>query len=152
MAKNSKKTIDDFLAPKRFALVGLSRDPKKFSRAVFKELSNKGFEIIPVNPNMEEVEGKKCYPTLNDLPSDVNRVLIMTPKKQTSEVVKQAADRGMKHVWIQQGAETDEALDLAKEKDMEVVQKACIFMYAEPTAGVHRFHRFLVKLFGQYPN
>lgn len=152
MAKNSKKTINDFLAPKRFALVGLSRDPKKFSRAVFNDLSKKGYEIFPVNPQMEEVEGKKCYATLNDLPQDVTHALIMTPKKETSEVVLQAAERGMKHIWIQQGAETDDALNLAKEKNIEVVQKACIYMFAEPTAGVHKFHRFLVKLFGQYPN
>ena len=80
MAKNNLTTINEFLEPKRFALIGVSRDPKKFSRSVFKELQQKGFEIYPVNPNMDDIEGIKCYHDMAELPEPVKHVLFMTPK------------------------------------------------------------------------
>lgn len=150
MAKNSLTTINDFLEPKKFALIGLSRDPKKFSRMVYKELTAKGFEILPVNPNMDDVDGVKCYHNVSDLPSDVKRALLMTPKASTAGAVENAVHNGITHIWIQQGAETKEALDSAKNSDIKLVSGACIMMHSDP-AGVHKFHGFLTKLFGAYP-
>lgn len=150
MAKNSLTTINAFLEPGSFAFVGLSRDPKKFSRAVFKELIAKGYDIYPVNPNMDDVEGIKCYHGFSELPDSVKHGLIMTPKTSTAEVVKNAVDNGFTHLWIQQGAETREAVDIARQNNVKLIYKACIMMHAHP-GGVHRFHRFLSKLFGVFP-
>jgi uncharacterized protein len=150
MAKNSLKTINDFLEPKRFALIGLSRDPKKFSRAVFKELQNKGYNIYPVNPNMDDIEGVKCYQSITDLPGNVKHAVFMTPKTSTAGSVEMAINQGFTHIWIQQGAETKEAIQLANEKGVKLVHNTCIMMHAGP-AGVHKFHRFLSKLFGAFP-
>ena len=150
MAKNSLKTIDDFLAPKRFALIGLSRDPKKFSRAVFKELHAKGFDIYPVNPNMDDVEGIKCYHDVSDLPENVKHALFMTPKANTAGAVEHAIHNGLTHIWIQQGAETKDAIEAARQHGVKLVYGACIMMHGNPT-GVHKFHRLLSKLFGAFP-
>lgn len=150
MARNSAASIRSFLEPKRFALVGLSRDPKKFSRLVFKELKEKGFDIYPVNPNIEEIEGVRCYKSIHELPDTVDRVLIMTPKDKTEDVVRDAIDHRMKGIWIQQGAETKESIDLAQGKSANLISKTCIMMHAE-AHGIHKFHAFLQKLFGTYP-
>ena len=150
MAKNSLKMINEFLEPKSFALIGVSRDPKKFSRAVFKELRAKGYEIFPVNPNMDDVEGVKCYQDIAELPPTVKRALFMTPKTNTAGAVENALHHGFTHIWIQQGAETKEALETARENGAKLVSKACIMMHASPS-GVHHFHRFLSKLFGALP-
>ena len=150
MAKNSLTNINEFLKPKKFALIGLSRDPKKFSRAVYKELSAKGYDIFPVNPNMDDIEGIKCYHNVTDLPEDVKHALFMTPKTNTAGAVENAIHHGFTHIWIQQGAETKDAIDAAKQNAVKLVHGACIMMHANP-GGVHKFHRFLSKLFGAFP-
>ncbi len=150
MAKNSLKTINEFLAPKSFALIGLSRDPKKFSRTVFKELRAKGFDIYPVNPKMDDVEGVKCYHDISDLPQNVRHGLFMTPKAYTAGAVESAINQGFTHIWLQQGTESPEAIGLAKENNVNLVYGACIMMHGNPS-GVHGFHRFLSRLFGTFP-
>jgi uncharacterized protein len=150
MAKNSLTTIQEFLEPKRFALIGLSRDPKKFSRTVFKELQAKGFEIYPVNPNMDDIEGVKCYHDMAELPEQVKHLLFMTPKTTTASEVTKAIDLGFKHMWIQQGAESKDAIEIAAKSDVKLVHGACIMMHSNPS-GVHKFHRFLSKFFGTLP-
>jgi uncharacterized protein len=150
MAKNSLSTINEFLAPKSLAFIGLSRDPKKFSRAVFKELLTKGYDIYPVNPNMDDVEGVKCYHDVAELPDSVKYGLFMTPKLNTAGAVENAIHNGFTHLWIQQGAETKEAVEIAKQNAVKVVHGACIMMHANP-AGVHKFHRLLSKIFGAFP-
>jgi len=150
MAKNSLTTINDFLNPKSFAFIGLSRDPKKFSRSVYKELVEKGYEIYPVNPNMDDVDGVKCYHDVADLPETVRHGLFMTPKTNTAGAVENAIHHGFSHIWIQQGAETKEAIEIAKQNGVKLVTHACIMMHSNP-GGVHKFHRFLSKLFGTFP-
>jgi len=150
MAKNSFSTIEAFLAPRKFAFIGLSRDPKKFSRAVFKELKVKGYEMYPVNPNLDEIDGVKCFKDISELPADVRHALFMTPKANTAGAVENAIHHGFTHIWIQQGAETTDAIELATQNGVKLVSKTCIMMHANPS-GIHKFHRFLAKLFGAFP-
>jgi predicted CoA-binding protein len=150
MAKNNLTTINDFLQPKSFAFIGLSRDPKKFSRSVYKELLSKGFAVYPVNPNMDDIEGVKCYYDVTELPENVKHGLFMTPKANTAGAVENAIHHGFSHVWIQQGAETKDAIEVARQNGVKLVAGACIMMHANPS-GVHGFHRFLARLFGAFP-
>jgi len=150
MAKNNLTNINDFLKPQSFAFIGLSRDPKKFSRTVFKELLAKGYIIYPVNPKMDDVEGVKCYHDVADLPETVRHGLFMTPKSSTAGAIENAIHHGFTDLWIQQGAETKEALEIANQNGINPVYGACIMMHANPS-GVHKFHRFLSKLFGAFP-
>jgi hypothetical protein len=150
MAKNSLRTINEFLQPKKFAFIGLSRDPKKFSRAVFKELLVRGYDMYPVNPNMDDVEGVRCYHDVSDLPESVRHGLLMTPKSNTAGAVENAIHHGFTHIWIQQGAESKEAVEIAKQNGIQLVHGTCIMMHANPS-GVHKFHGFLAKLFGAFP-
>ena len=148
---NTKAAVEEFLAQKNIALVGLSRKGNQFSNSAYKELKKKGYNVFPVNPNAETIDGEKCYPDLNSLTGKVDGALIMTPSSQVPAVVKSASDAGIKRVWIQQGAESDEAVRVAEENDLSLVHGECIMMFAEPTAPMHKFHRWVWKLLGKLP-
>lgn len=147
----SLDVIRQFMAPKKMAVVGASRNPRKFGGSVIKELKDKSFELYPVNPHTDEIQGLKCYRTIESLPADVEHILLLTPKEETAAAAKQVVSRGARMVWIQQMADTPEAVQILEEAGIRVISKKCIFMFAEPVKGPHGFHRFLVKLFGAYP-
>jgi predicted CoA-binding protein len=146
---NSRTTINLFLGNKTLAISGVSRNPQKFGNILFKTLKEKGYQIFPVNPNADDIDGIQCYHSVNDLPSDVTNLLIVNHKRDTAGVLKAAIDKGFRHIWIQRGCESDEALQLAKENNINLVAKACFLMYANPK-GFHKFHQTLAKLFGSY--
>lgn len=146
----SLKQIDEFLASEPVALVGVSRDPKKFGYAAFKELKEKGMSIVPVNPHAEEILGSKVYKDVGSLPPEVKGVIIMTKKDQTSAVVKEALDKGIKQIWIQQMSDSKEVVKELDGADVNLITRECILMYYKPHS-IHKFHRAILKLFGRYP-
>jgi predicted CoA-binding protein len=143
--------INSFLAPRKIAVAGASRNTKKFGGYVFSELKLKGFQLYPVNPNAEEIQGIKCYKTVAELPDDVTHLLIVTPKTETASVAQAAVKKGIKMVWIQQTSETTEALDSLEKAQIPVIFKKCIMMFAGPVKGGHAVHKFFVRAFGGYP-
>lgn len=143
--------IQDFLAPKKMAIAGASRNPKKFGGSIFKELLEKGFELYPINPNTDEVQGVKCYKSVAEMPPDVTNLFIVTPKAETNQIVEAAIKKGVKTIWIQQMSETPEAIKMAEDAGISVISKKCMFMFADPVKGPHAIHRFFTKLFGGYP-
>lgn len=147
----SLAAIESFLSTKKLAIVGVSRNPKKFGRHVYNALKKKEYTVFGVNPNAVDLDGDTCYPDIKSLPSEVDRVFIVTPPEETAESVKQALDRGITNIWIQQRSDTGEALELLKGKDANLIHNQCILMYAAPVKGPHRFHRFINKVFGKYP-
>ena len=144
-------SIQSFLEPKKLAIAGVSRNPKKFGRQVYEHLKKGGFTLYPVNPNMDNLDGEDCYKSINDLPGEVDRIYIVTPAGQTAESVRQSLEKGIRNIWIQQRSDTSEALELLKDQDINIIHNKCILMFAEPVKGPHAFHRFLNKLFGSYP-
>ena len=143
--------INDFLAPKRMAIAGASRKPGKFGAVVFKELRQKGFELFPVHPVAEEIQGTACYKSVAELPDSVDLLYIVTPKSATFPVVQDAVNRGFRKIWIQQSSETAESLELALKHQIPVISGRCILMFADPVNSVHRVHRWFSKVFGSYP-
>jgi predicted CoA-binding protein len=150
--KVTKELIDKFLKDKRIAIAGVSRNPKKFGYLVFKELKSKGYNVLPVNPNTDILDDVKCFHHIEDLPSDVNSLLILTPKSNTDLILRTAINKGIKYIWVQQMSETQETIKIAEEYQKEIIHHKCIFMFTEPVAGLHKFHRTLVKIFGGMPN
>jgi len=144
-------SIQSFLEPKELAIAGVSRNPKKFGRHVYEHLKKNGYKTYPVNPNIEDLNGESCYKSIMELPDNVDRIFIVTPAKQTEESVRLALEKGVKHIWIQQKSETPEALNLLKGQDVNLIHNKCIFMFADPVSGAHKFHRFINKLVGSYP-
>ena len=146
-----KVDVDDFLAQKTVAVVGVSRGGKKFGNAVLKDLKEKGYRTFPINPHAESIDGERCYPNLAALPETPGGVVTMVPPVTTEEVVKQAHTAGIKRVWMQQGSESEAAIRYCQDNGMTVVDGECIFMFTEPAAFYHRFHRWVWKLLGKLP-
>ena len=143
--------INAFLGPKKLAIAGVSRNPKKFGRHVYEHLKTNGYELFPVNPNAEDINGDKVYQKLSELPEGVDKLFVVTPKSQTTAIVREAVEAGIKDIWVQQQSETDEVMEMVDKNDVNLISKECIFKFAEPVKGIHGFHRFLSKAFGKYP-
>lgn len=147
---NTLKQINQFLDAQPIALVGVSRNPKKFGYAVFKELKEKGMKIVPVNPGADEIQGEKSYRNVTSLPSDVKGIIVLTKKDQTASVVKEAVAKGIKEIWIQQMADSKEALSELKGSDINYITGECILMHYKPHS-IHKFHGNLKKFFRMFP-
>ncbi|MCK5028350.1 MAG: CoA-binding protein [Bacteroidales bacterium] len=148
---NKKQSIQEFLAPKKLAVAGISGNTKKFGYAIFKELREKGFDICPINPKLDEIDGVKVYKSIIDIPDGFEKLFIVTPKSETDAIIKQAAEKGIKHIWVQQTSNTKETEMIAKDLIIELIHKECIFMFAEPVQSIHKFHKAIWKIFGLLP-
>jgi len=149
--KVTQTQIDRFFSSGVITIVGVSRNKKKFGRMVFNELKKNGYQLIPVNPNMSEIDGQICYKNIRQVPDEIDSLLIITPKTKTNDVLKEALEMGIKNIWIQRESCTKEVAQIAETVDQSIIHKKCIFMHAEPVKGIHRFHRSIVGLFGQLP-
>jgi predicted CoA-binding protein len=148
---NTLTDIQDFFKRKKWPLQEFQGMIKSSEPTYFKELKKKGFDVIPINPNTDEIYGEKCYRNVNDIPEGFQSVVVVTNKEQTAEVVSQCIDKKVKNVWIQQMSQTPEALDLIKDKNINLIANQCVMMFLEPVSGIHKFHGQIKKLFGKYP-
>ena len=145
------ESIRAFLNQKNIAVAGVSRKKSKFGNAIFKELSNKGYNLYPVNPNMQEYEGKRCYPDINSLPEEVTGIVINTRDEITQKLVADAGNKGIRHIWLQQGSLSKKSLEESWIYKENTISGHCILMFADPK-GIHGFHKWLKKSFGKFPN
>ena len=123
-----QELIKEFLSQKSFAVVGSFKNETKVAYKIFRVLKQKGYEVYPVNPNVKEVDGEKCYPSILDLPKTVDVVDLVTPPSATEEIVKQCLQKGIKYIWMQPGAESEKAIEFCKENDIKVIYNTCIMM------------------------
>lgn len=147
----SMAVIDEFLAQRSLAVVGVSRQQRKFGNKVYKDLTAKGYKVFAVNPNAREIDGKPCYPHLKDLPEPVGGVVLVIPPSETSRVAREAVEAGIFRIWMQQGSESREAIEFCEKEGIDVIHGMCIMMFAEPVAHFHRFHRWLWRILGKVP-
>ncbi len=146
-------SIRDFLAQPKIAVAGVSRKKQKFGNAIYTELDKRGFEVLPVNPNMDEFQGRRCFHSLSDLPSDVTALVINTSNDTSLQLLREAREKGVRHVWLQQGSLNKESLKtLDDDPEMNVITRQCILMHAGKVTGVHAFHRWVSKTFGMFPS
>ena len=151
----SLATIEDFLAQKRIAMVGISREPRNFSVLLFEELCRRGYDVVPVNPHIPNVLGHRCFARLQDIQPPVESALLMTSPTVTETVVLDCAAAGIKRVWMYRaagdGAVSAKAVAFCQDHGMKVVPGECPFMFLPATGGIHRFHGFVRKMTGRCP-
>jgi predicted CoA-binding protein len=147
----TQASVEGFLAEKTLAIAGVSRSGKGFGNAVLRDLTGKGYEVLPVHPEVDDVGGFRCFRSIADLPDDVGGLVLVVPPDQTEKLVRQAGGAGIDRVWMQQGAESAEAIRYCEENGIDAVYGECIMMFAQPT-GVHRFHRWINGVFGKLPS
>jgi hypothetical protein len=147
----TRAMIDGFLAERTLAFVGVSRDPRSFSRIALRELRAKGHRLLPVNPALGEVEGLRCYPSLAALDEKVGAALVMVAPAASEQVVREAAACGIRRVWLQRTGSSAGAVRAAEELGVALIHGECILMFAEPLGWFHRLHRGVRRLFGRLP-
>lgn len=108
------------------AVVGASADPDRAGNYIPAYLKQRGYRIIPVNPNVGEVLGEKSYPSLRDIPEPVEIVEVFRRPEFTPDIVRDAIAIGAKAVWLQLGIVNDEARRLAEEAGLLFVQDECM--------------------------
>ena len=149
--KVTKDQINSFFEGEKLAVAGVSRSTKKFGYHVFKELKDKNYSVIPINPNAETIDNVKCYKSVSELPSDIDSILIVTPKQETDTALRESIQKGIKNIWVQQMSETEETLKIAEEYQWDIIFGKCVFMFSEPVKGIHKFHKTIIKIFGGLP-
>jgi uncharacterized protein len=142
--------ITQFLEQKTLAVVGVSRSGKKFSNNIYKTLKAKGYRLFAVNPNVDCIDGEPCFSNVQSLPEKVQGVVIVVPPNQTEQIVKDAVAAGINNIWIQQGAESQRAIEFCQKKGINVIFNHCILMFAEPSLP-HKCHRYVLKVLGKLP-
>lgn len=150
------ENIRDFLAQKRFAFVGVSQQPKDFSRALFREFKTREYEPVPVHPAAAEIEGAPCFAHLRDIQPPVDSVLLMTAPSVTDLLVRECVEAGIKRIWFYRGAGqgslTASALELCEANGILAIRGECPFMFFDSTPWFHRLHGLVKKISGSYPN
>lgn len=154
--RTTRAAIDDFLAHRRIALVGLSTRPDHFSRAVYSTLRDHGFDVVPVNTRAEEIDGQRCFGSVEDISPGVQGALLMTPPEASLQVVEQCARSGVNRVWMHRGAGvgavSQEAVDYCDSHGISVVAGQCPLMFVgDPPDKVHQIHASAKRLWGTYP-
>ncbi|NBI30694.1 CoA-binding protein [Chengkuizengella marina] len=108
------------------AVVGLSDKPDRTSYMVSEVMQKKGYTIIPVNPNAEEILGQKSYKSLKDIPQSVDIVNVFRRSEYTQPIAKEAVEIGAKVFWLQLGIINEESAQIAKDGGLKVIMDRCI--------------------------
>jgi predicted CoA-binding protein len=124
---HSDGEIKEFYDLKNIAVVGMSKTEGKAAQYVPKYLISLGYNVIPINPTANEIQGRKSYPAVSNVPEKIDIVDIFRPSEDVPAVVEDALKKeGIKVIWMQEGIYSKEAEQMAKEKGIEVVYNRCM--------------------------
>ncbi len=120
--------IIEFMAQKRFAVVGATDNPEKYGHQIFKNLKKRGYEVFPVNPRLKELEGVKCYASLTDIPVKVDVVDFSVPPEVTEVILKECKSLELRRIWLQPGSENEAAINYCRKNNLKVVHDVCVML------------------------
>lgn len=117
--------IDEFVNMRRWAVVGASPDQSKFGNRILRDLRDAGYQVIPVNPYHQEVEGETCYPSVSLIPDKPQVVDVVVPPHLAQGVLEDCLTAGVTRVWFQPGAENEAAIHWGQSQGLQIVWDAC---------------------------
>jgi predicted CoA-binding protein len=120
--------IKEFMAQKRFAVVGATDNPRKHGNQIIKNLRSRGYEVYPVNPKLKELEGLTCYSSLADIPVKVDVVDFVVPPAVTEGILKECKELGLSRIWFQPGSQSERAVAFCHENNLKVVHDVCVMV------------------------
>lgn len=146
----------DFLAKKRIAVTGVSRDPKNHgANVVYQRLRDRGYEVFAINPNADEVEGDSCFHDLKSVPDGVEAVVIGTRPESADETMRECAELDIKHVWMHRGpgagSVSKTAAAYGREKGINVIDGGCPLMFGPTSDFGHKCIKAVLTLTGSVP-
>lgn len=146
---------NDFLAQKKIAVVGVSRSGDVAANLIYKRFRKAGYQVFPVNPNAEEVEGDPCFASVKAIPDGVDAVVVATHPAASEQVARDCAEAGVSKVWIHhsfgEGSFSQEAVDFCRANDITVIPAGCPLMFGKTADFGHRCMRFIFNLSGRIP-
>lgn len=145
MASNYEK----FWNHKRYAVVGNFK-ARGFPTLTFNGLRAKGKSVYAVDPTVKQIGDQKTYRDFASLPKMVDAAVLEVPKEETATWVGRAAKAGIGRVWIHQGTETQDALDIATDHGLQVLHGTCAVMYLTEGFSYHTIHKVLWKALRKY--
>lgn len=151
MARATLASIQDFLGGRRIAVIGVARDPRAWSRALFRALRAEGFEAIPVHPEAEDLDGLRCYRRVQEIQPPPDRALILLPDALAGPALDDCCAAGVPQVWLHRRAE-DGLLATAQARGVRLVSGECLFMHLPGSGGVHRLHKRVRQWLGRMPS
>ncbi|HTJ23696.1 MAG TPA: CoA-binding protein [Gemmatimonadaceae bacterium] len=150
--------VDDFLAQKRVAVAGVSRDKSHHpaGNLIYRRLKSTGHEVFAVNPRMATFEGDRCYPDLQSIPGGVDGVVIITRPGTTEQIVRECHNTGVRRVWMHQSlakgsSVSRAAVEFCQQHDISVIAGACPMMFGPGVDFGHTCLRLYLKLTGGLP-
>ena len=150
--------VNDFLAQKRIAVAGVSRNNSRHPAAnlIYRRLKKNGHDVFPVNPNMQTFEGDRCYPDLQSIPGGVDGVVIVTRPEVTERIVHECGDAGIRRVWMHQSMQkgssvSPNAVEYCRQHEISVIAGACPMMYGADVDFGHTCIRWIIRLTGGLP-
>ncbi|HSL42970.1 MAG TPA: CoA-binding protein [Anaerolineales bacterium] len=151
--------VQDFLAQKKIAVVGVSDKRDTGCNLAYKKFKENGYQVYAVNPRISTYDGDTCYADLKSIPEKVDAVFILASPKTSEQVVQQCVDLGVKHVWmhcmmgtkpgLQAGASSvsQSAVEMCKTNGIAVIPGSCPNQFLKPDFG-HAMMRGLWRMFG----
>ena len=151
-----KEAASAFLANKRIAVTGVSRNPAGHgSNAIYQRLRERGYQVFAVNPNAEKVEGDPSYHDLKSIPGGVDAVVIGTRPAHADGAMRECVELGIKQVWMHRafgaGSVSDTATQLGRSNGIAVIDGGCPLMFEPVADGGHKFIGFIAGLTGKKP-
>lgn len=146
-------TVERFLAGHRIAVIGASDDTASFGRTIYTEMRDRGYDVVAVHPTCATVADDPCYPSLGDVPGDLDGAIVMVGRDPAIDVVNDCVEHHIPKVWLFKGigapgSVSDEAIRLCEANGIEVVPGACPLMFLEPVGWAHKVHRGIKHLSG----
>lgn len=151
-----KQAASDFLASKRIAVTGVSRNPQGHgSNAVYQRLRARGYQVFAINPNADEVEGDRCYHDLKSVPRGVDAVLIGTRPETAEATMRECVSLGIRYVWMHRafgaGSVSDAATEYGRQHGITVIDGGCPLMFGPAADAGHKAMRFVLTRTGKVP-
>jgi predicted CoA-binding protein len=148
----------DFLAQKRIAVAGVSRNNSQHpvGNLIYHRLKKTGHDVFPVNPHMQTFEGDRCYPDLRSIPDGVDGVVIVTRPEVTERIVRDCSDARVRRVWMHQSpakgsSVSPAAVEYCRQHDISVIAGACPMMYGDGVDVGHTCMRWALRFTGRLP-
>jgi len=143
-----------FLEGRRFAVVGVSRTAG-VGNSILRKLRASGYEAIPVNPHAGELEGVRCYPSLEAIPGTIDGVVFAGPPRAALACARQCDVQGIPRIWFHRafgdGSVADAAVEECRRLGVEAIVGGCPMMWCEPVDVAHRCMRWWLGRKGRLP-
>jgi predicted CoA-binding protein len=113
------------------AVIGASKDRRKFGNRAVRAYRAQGHTVVPINPHATEVEGLRAYASVLDVPGPIDMATFYVPPDTGERVIEEVARKAIREVWLNPGAESDALVARAKALDIRPIVACSIVAIGE---------------------